>query len=79
MSHSSSMVGLNLHENYFDHLLKQMLGEAIFQIVLENPLLAIGQKLGIYIHRTLVVNLIQHNRRLHIPDPACVHDSREYT
>jgi hypothetical protein len=55
-----------------------MLGEAIFQIVLENPLLAIGQKLGNYIHRTFVVDLIQHDRRLHIPDPPCVHNSREY-
>jgi hypothetical protein len=55
-----------------------MLGEAIFQIVLENPLLAIGQKLGNYIHRTFVVDLIQHDRRLLIPDPSCIHDSREY-
>lgn len=59
-------------------LLRQILGEAVFQIVLENPLLAIGQKLGNYIHRTFVVDLIQHDRRLHIPDSPCVHDSREY-
>ena len=58
-------------------LLRQILGEAIFQIVLENPLLAIGQKLGNY-HRTFVIDFIQHDQRLHIPDPPCVHDSREY-
>ena len=57
--------------------LRQMLGEAIFQIVLENPLLAIGQKLGNYIHRTFVADLIRHDRRLHFPDPPCVHDSRK--
>lgn len=55
-----------------------MLGEAIFQIVLENPLLAIGQKSGKYIHRTFVVDLIQHDRRWLIPDPPCVRDSGEY-
>ena len=55
-------------------LLRNLLGEAIFQIVLENPLLAIGQKLGNYIHRTFVVELVQHDRRLLIPDPSCIHD-----